>query len=88
VAPFRLTPIAEKSPLEDDVSFPAIYPSISVFPLNWGQLFANGRRPFWHRLARLHEERGDSCNARNVWAPERRHDYEDIWLKNQPVFGR
>jgi hypothetical protein len=23
-----------------------------------------------------------------VWAHERGHNYEDIWLKNQPVFGR
>jgi transposase len=33
-------------------------------------------------------ERRDSCNARNVWAHEPGHDHEDIWLKNQPVFGR
>jgi hypothetical protein len=43
--------------------------------------------PVWP-LVFFSRKKGHSCRTRKVWPNERGHDYEDIFLRNQPVFGR
>jgi hypothetical protein len=73
---FRFTPCNYRKPrLGGDVLFRSTHPPFSVLRLNWGQLFANGRRPFCPSFVKIYnlglgvDERihSSACDIPVIW---------------------